>query len=644
MLNEQVHRYPRWIIWPIELISTLIVGIAAARFGRDLLQLLWRTYGIDTTLFARVPLLRQVVLTINDFQEVGSRNRDVPIPRLLGALPDLLTALGWLALALLLALLLRNGLPTIRTSARGMLVEFAGSWLPVPWESLKAINVTEDLSAERFVLLAETGGGHLTGWHRFYSSVYHFGFGRAFLVISAISDFDGLIKTLLSETDRVARVLENVKPAKLQEDASSPLFRLVLSPASFFSRRTQTEQAAPVQEAASFAGNIVHGTYPSRISAIFTWGTLVLAVLVLIRYVTYWLTFLVITFPTLQTLPLFNRIARPQVPASWWLLVAAHLMLIIMIGLLAALRNLLPEIQARGDGLAVRYFNRWVLVPWSRINAIKVTELSEDSQIVLIQARSGLPMPFRLSSVIYNGGLAPGVLVTSALSNFEPLLQRVVLEVTRHQAPQTTQNVLADSPILQSTARSPLLLLSFRAGATLDRMVEEVQEDEATKEVNARRLLRAAGPMFWLALPPALLLFCDRSIAQGVVPNSSLVVGAIMLFVLGLLEWPLVSLVSIAIDDMTGGGEEGNRVFYLYPTIQLPRLLPLAGALVLVLLGVPILPVLLWIAAIGWSFLLAAGLCEALYGWHGGQLLAGGLVPVVFQLLILLAYLIVRGA
>lgn len=641
MVTEQVHRYPRWITWPIELIGTLIVGLAAARFGRDLLQLLWRTYGIDTALFARVPLVRQIVLTINDFQEVGSRARNVPITRLLGSLPDLLPALGWLVLALLLALLLRNGLPTIRTSARGMLVEFAGSWLPVPWESLKAIKVTEDLSAERFVLLAETGGGHLTGWHRFYSSVYRFGFGRAFLVILAISDFDGLIKTLLSETDRVARVLENVKPAKLQEDASSPLFRLMLSPASFFSRRTQTEQAAPVQEAGTFAGNTVQGTYPGRISAIFTWGSLVLAVLVLIRYVIYWLTFLVITFPTLQTLPLFNRIERPLVPASWWLLVAAHLMLIIMIGLLAALRNLLPEIEARGDGLAVRYFNRWIVVPWSRITAIKVTELSEDSQIVLIQARSGLPTPFRLSSMIYSGGLAPGVLVTSALSNFEPLLQRVVLEVTRHQAPQSA---LADSPILQSTARSPLLLLSFRAGATLDRMVEEAREDETTKEITARRLLRAAGPMFWLALPPALLLFSDRSIAQGVVPNSSLIIGVIMLFVLGLLEWPLVSLVSIAIDDMTGGGEEGNRVFYLYPTIQLPRLLPLAGALVLVLLGVPILPVLLWIAAIGWSFLLAAGLCEALYGWQGGQLLAGGLVPVLFQLLILLAYLIVRGA
>ena len=60
------------------------------------------------------------------------------------------------------------------------------------------------------------------------------------------------------------------------------------------------------------------------------------------------------------------------------------------------------------------------------------------------------------------------------------------------------------------------------------------------------------------------------------------------------------------------------------------------------LLGVPALPVLLWLAAIGWSFVLAAGLWSALYDWRGSQLLLGGVAPVVFQLLVLLAYLFVR--
>ena len=631
MIGEQIHRYPRWLMGTIELLCTLAVVSALLRFGRDLLRYLWDTRGIDAALFARIPLLPEIVLTINGVKGSADRER-------IDTLVQMMPSLTWLALALLLAILLRNSLPTVRTSPRGMLVEFAGSWLPVPWESLHSIKVTEDLGAERFVLLAEATGGQLTGWHRFYSLLYRIGFRRGFLITSAISDFNGLIKTLLSESDRVARVLENVKPARLQEEASSPLFRFLLGPASFFSRRTKTEgtMAAAAAPAAA-TGAVVRGAYPGRITAIFTWGAGLLAALLLLRYVIYWLKFLALMIPSLRPLPIFNRLDLRQLPAPWWLLIAAHLLVLIMLGLLVALRNLLPALEARGDGLAVRYFQHWIVVPWSRINAIKVTEFSPDSQIVLVQTSGSRPVSARLSSLIYDGSLAPGVLITSALSNFEPLLQRVILEVTRNQSEGAAP---IESPIFQSEAHSPLLLMSFRAGATIDRLVAESREDESAKELAPRRLLRAAGPMFWLALPPALLLFCDRAIQQGILPNGALLAGMIALFLLSLLEWPLVCLVSLALDEMTGGGEEGNRVFYLYPMVQLPRILPLAGALLMVLLGVPFLPVLLWIVAIGWSFLLAAGLWGALYDWSGGQLLAGGLVPVFFQLLILLAYLI----
>lgn len=630
MVSEQIHRYPRWLSVPIELICTLAVVATLAQFGRDLLRFLWDTRGIDAALFRRIPFLPEIVLAINGVRGSADRER-------IDILTQLLPSLAWLALALLLALLLRNSLPTVRTSPRGILVEFAGGWLPIPWETLHSIKVTEDLAAERFVLLAETTGGQLTGWHRFYSLIYRLGFRRGFLIISAISDFDGLIKTLLSESDRVARVLENVKPTRLQEEASSPLFRFLLGPASFFSRRTKTEVGTHVVAPPVASGNIVRGVYPRRITTIFTWGAGLLAMLLLLRYAILWLKFLAITFPALRPLPVFNRLDLRQLPAPWWLLVAAHLLVLILLGVLVALRNLLPELEARDGGLAVRYFQNWIVIPWSRICAIKVTEFSPESQIVLIQTTGGRPISARLSSLIYDGSLAPGVLVTSASSNFELLLQRVILEVTRSQSERAMP---IESPILQSDARSLLLMMSFRAGTTIDRLVEESRADEETKQLTPARLLRAAGPMLWLALPPALLTFCERAIQQGILPDGRLLVGMIALFLLSLLEWPLVCLVSLALDEMTGGGEEGNRVFYLYPLVQLPRLLPLVAALIMVLLGVPFLPVLLWIGAIGWSFLLAAGLWEALYDWSGGQLLAGGLVPVVFQLLILLAYLV----
>lgn len=632
MVVEQVHRYPRWITWPIELSSALAVTAALASFGRDLFRYLWDTQGVDTAMFRLVPLLPEIYLTINGIRGVEDRPR-------IDALPQLLPALGWLALALLAALTLRNALATIRTSPRGMLVQFAGDWLPVSWENLTSIKVTEDLSAERYVLLIETNRDQLTGWHRLYSTIYRFGLRRGFLITSAISDFDGLVKTLLSESDRVARVLDNVTPARVQEEASSPLFRFLLGPASFFSRRTKAEVSAPepavVQQP---VGAGIRGAYPRRISMLLTWIAGLLAVALALRYVIYWLMFLALSIRELRPLPIFNRLELQLLPAPWWLLVAAHVLVATMIVLIAAIRNLLPELEARSDGLSVRYFSRWIVVPWSRITAVKVTELSEESQIVLIQADGGLPLASRLSSLLYGGSFTPGVLVTSAISNFEPLLQQVILGVTRQQS---EREAAAGAPIFQSEARSTLALLIFQAGATIDRMVAEIRGDSETKELQPRRLLRAAGPMVWLALPPPLLMLADRAIHQGVVPDGRLIGGMLLLFVLSFLEWPLVSLVALTIDEMTGGGEEGNRAFYLYPTTQLPRLLPLAGALMMVLLGAPILPVLFWIGAIGWSFLLAAAVWEALYDWRGALLLAGGLVPVIFQLLVLMAYLIV---
>jgi hypothetical protein len=632
MIAEQIHRYPRWISWPIELLSTLGVIVTLAMFGRDLLRYLWfRNQGADTTFFQSIPFLPEFYLAVNG---VRGTDRD-----LITQLTQLVPTLGWLALALLLALILRNALPTVRTSPRGMLIEFSGGWLPIPWESLQTIKVTEDLSAERFVLLAETGHGYLTGWHRFYSFFYRFGFRRGFLIISAINDFNGLIKTLLSESDRVARVLENVKPARLQEDASSPLFRFLLGPASFFSRRTKNEIAVPFAAVAA-GGPVVRGAYPHRITRLLSWGAGLLTILMALRYIIYWLKFLRILFPGLVAQPIFNRLELLDLnlQAPWWLLVAAHLMLGLMLGLIFALRNLLPELETRNNGLALRYFKNWVVIPWPSITAIKVTEFSEESQIVLVQTSSSLPFAARLSSLIYDGSFTPGVLMTSALNTFEPLLQRVVLEISRYQGDQTSA---ADRPIFQNEARSSFLLLSFRAGTTIDQLVAELREDEESKTLQVGRLLRAARPMFWLALPPALLMLFDRAIQQGILPDLSLIVGVLVLFLLSLLEWPLVCLLSVILDEMSGGGEEDNRAFYLYPMTQLPRLLPLVGGLVMVLLGIPILPVLFWIGAIGWSFLLAAGLWEALYGWRSGQLLAGGLIPVVFQLLILLAYIIV---
>ncbi len=52
MVAEQIHRYPRWITWALDLLAFLAVGAALLLFSRDFMALLWKSYGIDTTLMA----------------------------------------------------------------------------------------------------------------------------------------------------------------------------------------------------------------------------------------------------------------------------------------------------------------------------------------------------------------------------------------------------------------------------------------------------------------------------------------------------------------------------------------------------------------------------------------------------------------
>ncbi len=234
MIAEHVHQYPRRIRWSVELFCAVVVTLATIRFGRDFLLWLWSLPSVAAVPFPRMSIMLSILRVLR---------ASVSDPAVYMEATSLLPGLGWLALALLLTLLLRNSLPTVRTSARGLLIEFSGSWLPIPWENIRTIKVTEDASAERFVLLAETDRKQLTGWHRFYSFIYGLRFRRGFLITSWIHDFDRLIKTLLNETDRIARVLDVAKPTQLQEEASSAFFRFVLGPTTFFSQRTKEEEA-----------------------------------------------------------------------------------------------------------------------------------------------------------------------------------------------------------------------------------------------------------------------------------------------------------------------------------------------------------------------------------------------------------------
>lgn len=644
--EEHFHRYPRLITASIAWLTALLVVLALVNLGATLLRGLWDVYGRDETLLGAIPGLRPLA----DWIASGPRTHATSLWDLL---PPLLAPLAWAAVALLVALVLRNAFPAVRTSRSGLLVEFAGSWLPVPWENLTALKVTGDLAGERFVVLAETSTHTLTSWHRLYSLFYNLGTHPGFYITSSISDFDQLIKTMLAESSRVSRAIEGLHEVQLREDARSPLFRLLLSPASFFSRSAADDaQPAPAPP----PGGPLRAVYPARIGAILVGVTALLAAGTLWSYLGYWVRFLALMLPAVRSLPpfrwtygdtgyveLFNAFrtravpllgveGRPDLPAPWWLLVAAHLMLLLAIPLLLWLLNLLPSLEARTEGLAVRnrLNGRWRLLPWQRVQAFKATELSAESSVLLLQSRGGPGS--RLTSLLYDGSRAPGILITSAIGFFQPLLAQALGRLAPLEQ-------AGGAPILQQEARSQLLWLTLRRRPALEALVAAARADETSRQLSLNWLRGAAGPMAALALLPALML-----LASGVLgdrpPTLGLLAGAIGLWLFGMLEWPLVALVSVLLDEQSGGGEEDFRAVALYPASQLPRLLPLGGALLLQIIGLPVLPVLAWIGAIVWAYWLASGLFEALYDWRGSQAILGGLLPVCWQLLLLIGFLI----
>ncbi len=668
---ETVHRYPRLMTWSIELLSALVVLMSSGYFGAVLLRYLWDTFGLDETLVGAVPLLAEIIDAVN---MVADRPREQ-------TLADLVPALLWMALSLFIVLLLRNALPTLRTSSRGMLVEFAGSWIPLHWGELRTVKVTSDLSSERFVLLVEPLPKHLTGWHRLYSLLYDLRAGQGFLVTSSISDFEKLVKTILDESQNAARVQEHAQAVQLDETAQSPLFRLLLSPASFFSQRTSDESGVETAEAAqAMTGNgttPVRGTYPTRIRTFFNWIAIFLTILLIWRYLLYWAQFLVLILPSLRTVPFFDRVlppaaysdlatyfttravpwlgvaALPNLPSPMWLLVAAHLMLVLMLGVLAVVRNLLPALEARPEGLAVQVQSgfipnpRWKVIGWHNITAVKATELSEKSQILFIQVQeSPLPLSYRINSLLYDGSLAPGILVTSAMSNFEFVMQQVLTPVAQLQAQREQEaearGIDPPEPILQQESQSWLLRLTFKPRLAIGALIEQAREEMLPTELQPALVWRVAPPMIWVALLPAFLFLAHGLFVRGVFPNVVLGVGTGLLWLIGLLEWPLVCQVLILLDESTGGGEEGYRAFYLYPVVQLSRVLLLLCALTLIILGWPAFAIVSWVGAIILSGFLNASLWNQLYEWKGSQMVLGGLAPVLWQLLLLLVYVLVQ--
>jgi hypothetical protein len=655
MLTEHLYRYPRWLTWPIELISGIVVGWAAISAMRALLLLLWQRWPLDSFILKHVPQMAELRLWM---ARTGPDDL---------SLRGLLPTLAWLLAALVLTLVLRNLFPAVRFSVRGLLVWFSNDWVAIPWEAVRAIRVTEAGQSGRFFVLVQTDGAQLTPWHRVYSFLYRLGLRRGFLISSSLEDGEGLLREMMEEVRRRRKLGEQLN-LTIDDQSRSLLFSFLLSPLSLLrpsSAAAEKPVFQPVATAATLGSaaaltmpsmggasmpagasssrstpvnETIQALYPNFVQIGLNVATVLIVGFALWRYLAAWTTFLIFQFEAVRQWPFFRDMPVSPLISPWGLLLGAHLGLALVGAVVLMLRHMFPAVTVDSAGIVFTALGRSERLAWEQVAFVKATDLRAEQHVVLVEAvGKTLPWYYVMGSWLYDGGAGRGALIWPIVQPFEPLMQRIALELTRRQQP--------DQPVrLRDDAPGWMLLLALRPADALDRLVLLHQtDDDMPQGLVWGAVLRATTAMLWNALGPALLLLTYWMMYKGLLFSFQVPLMLALALIWGLTEWPLASFLASSIDQMAGAGNKGYQGLYLYPTAQLPRLLLLVLAVLLTLMGFPNLALLAWAGGIAWSGLLTAGLWEALYGWRGVALLGGSVMTVFFQLLTFLGVLVLRG-
>lgn len=366
---------------------------------------------------------------------------------------------------------------------------------------------------------------------------------------------------------------------------------------------------------------------PSYILSYSRWGSIIrtgiailLAGVALGRWVLAWVHFLRPAIevmsrtawgtPEGSRLLLDTLAAQPLRP-----LVAAHVGLLLTGGALALIYTALPDLSLADEGLAVRTLTGWHVIPWTAITVVRIQSFARsDRRLVLIQGKWARWSPWpRLVSACLGAGFAPGVLFTSGIRDFKPLILRLYQEVKK-ASPQT----LFDDEFV-----SPSALLVLEPTPTLDTLVDQAQGEGWPMGVSAQAM--AAVPA-GLVLIELLIL-----VLQGGIWWEPFIIVALCAF-----EWLIGAFYLYALAEFFPGQVELREAALLYPLPQIPRALLTLPMAMLVAAGLPFLAAMLGLAGVLWAVILTAFLVRRLF--HLRSVLPaviGGAFQALFQFLAL---------
>ena len=682
--RQPIHRYPKWLAWPLELAALLLILPTTWNWVHVHLQVMFRQWPQTLAALGPLPYVERIAQLLARPVPPGP----VPWEELY---PLLLKVNGRAFILFLLAALLRSFLPQLRVREQGLQARRGLGWATVPWARIALVH-SMSLASDRLVLLVQGRRLPVGFWFRFYSLLWWAGLAKGIVVTWHISEFD----TLAQE---IVRCLQGAHGEQqigtIVDDSSySFLFALLFQPREtwrgLFSARRTIEDAY---------------SYPKWVHGLTRTLSFLLLVLAIWRYLGVCWRYLAGRFPALLEVlgwpvlgPLFRLFGSPVLlspsdpaavrQAALALLAAQVSMALVLVGVIF-LRNLFPNWLLGAEGISVRYRKGWLRLPWESIRSLRETLFSESRGVALLQVgRPGLTRWHTLYSLVYGAGRRRGVLFSSILPGFHELRQRI-----RTGAQRTRETGIPGAGLQAEEGeqdRSDLLAMTWAPVATLRQIGEaeeaaaegsllkrpgapipsltaelpwEKEEEgerpaaETAQAVEQRRRQRAtartavtlaAFPLLlvlleeWLFLPLSrpLALFTFRPVALREGPLPVLLL-AVLMGLLFLMEWPFQAAMTSTVAEMYEQPGEFGRAFALYPHIQAPRI---GVGLVLLVLGATGLfqPLFLiwWVLAGVWGALLLWLAGRELYGWRG---LGNGLLVAsysLYQALVLVIYLL----
>lgn len=293
---------------------------------------------------------------------------------------------------------------------------------------------------------------------------------------------------------------------------------------------------------------------------------------------------------------------------------AAHLSLLLTAWALTIARDLLPDLALAEDGLMVRRLRRWTVVPWSTIRAVRAMHLGDERYLVLLQGRwTRLAAGPRLVSLLLGAGAAPGILLTSAIRDFMPLMERLYLEVKTAVA----------EPVFDDDFYSLPSALVLDAPSALDSLADQVREDGWPLSLSAQAM--AAVPAGLIVVQLLVLLL------RGGAWWKPLALAGLC----G-LEWVMGALYLYAVAEFFQGSVELRETGRLYPLAQVPRALLALPMAMLVTAGLSFLAAAVGLASVVWAVILTTLLVQRLYHLKSMlPALPGALLQTLYQFLVL---------